>query len=68
MDNSNKISHDFNDESMEAKAIWFKSLSMTERIDLFCDFTDLALNFNPDLADKKDDQSFKGRIQIISNP
>jgi hypothetical protein len=44
------------------------SLSMTERIDFFCDYTDLALNFNPDLADKKDDQSFKGRIQIISNP
>jgi hypothetical protein len=60
------ISHDREDESIEAKARWFQSLSLKERMDLFCSFTDLALAVNPGLADRKDAQPVEGRIQVLS--
>ena len=46
-----QISHDFNDESIEAKVRWFSSLSMEERMTLLCEFTDLALSLNPNIGD-----------------
>lgn len=63
---SNKVSHDREDESMEAKTRWFKSLSLPERMEMLCSFTDLALTLNPQLPNRKDAQQTKGRIQIIS--
>jgi hypothetical protein len=60
------ISHDREDESIEAKARWFQSLSLKERMDLFCSFTDLALAVNPGLADRKDAQPVEGRVQVLS--
>ena len=38
---------------MEAKARWFQSLSMAERMEVFCSFTDLALSVNPHLKDRR---------------
>ncbi len=61
-----QISHDRNDESIEAKVLWFRSLSLSERMDVLCAFTDLALELNPQLPDKKCAQPTKGRIQILS--
>ena len=46
------ISHDRSDESPEAKARWFQSLTLAERMDIFCEMTDLALSIRPDLAEK----------------
>ena len=63
---SQTISHDRNDETIEAKTRWFKSLSLSERMEMLCSFVDLALTLNPELSDKKDAQQIKGRIQIIS--
>jgi hypothetical protein len=60
------VSHDRRDESPEAKARWFQSLSMTERMDLLCAFTDLALSVNPALQERKHAQPVAGRIQVIS--
>jgi hypothetical protein len=60
------ISHDRQDESIEAKARWFRSLSLEERMDLLCAFTDLALEVNPELAEKKYAQSPDGNIQVLS--
>jgi hypothetical protein len=37
------ISHNINEETLEAKAKWFSSLSYAERMDLLCEFTDLIL-------------------------
>lgn len=59
---------------MEAKTRWFKSLSMADRMEVFCSFTDLALSVNPHLlvrrrSDGKDRmhaQPIAGRIQILS--
>jgi len=60
------VTHDRGDESIEAKTRWFRSLPLSERMDMFCSFTDMALTLNPDLADKKDAQQTERRIRIIS--
>ena len=48
-----QISHNINDESMEAKVRWFRTLTLSEKMDMLCEFKDLALELNPDLAEKK---------------
>ncbi|MGD2100080.1 MAG: hypothetical protein PVG35_21090 [Desulfobacterales bacterium] len=62
----NAISHDINDETIEAKVRWFRALPLSERMELLCNFTDLALEKNPDLAGEKDAQPTKGRVRILS--
>ena len=61
-----KISHSRSEETIEAKVIWFRALSLSERMDMLCAFTDLALELNPQLPEKKYAQQTKGRIQILS--
>ncbi len=61
-----QISHDRNEESIESKVRWFKSLSINERMDMLCSFTDIALTLNPKILEKKNAQQIKGRVQIIS--
>ena len=63
---NSQISHDRSDETIEAKVMWFRSLSLSERMDMLCAYTDLALELNPQLPDKKYAQQTKGRIQILS--
>ena len=60
------IGHDREQESMEAKTRWFRSLSMAERMEVFCSFTDLALSVNPRLKDRTHAQPVVGRIQVLS--
>jgi len=60
------ISHDRKEESAEAKARWFQSLSLSERMEVFCSFTDLALMANPSLQERKHAQPVTGRIQVLS--
>ena len=60
------VQHDRNTESIEAKARWFQSLSLAERMDIFCEFTELALSVHPELKDKKYVKPIAGRIQILS--
>ncbi len=66
MDLNQTVSHSRDEETIEAKARWFQSLSIEERVDIFCSLTDLALEVNPDLMDKKDAQPIPGRVQVIS--
>ena len=61
-----KISHNRSDETIEAKVEWFRSLSLSERMDLLCSFTELALSLNPGILEKKDAQPIKGRIRVLS--
>ena len=63
---SGSISHDRHDETPEAKARWFRSLSMSDRMEMLCSFTDLALSVNPSLQERKHAQPIAGRIQVIS--
>jgi hypothetical protein len=43
------ISHDIIEETIEAKVRWFRSLPLSERMDMLFNFIDLALELNPDL-------------------
>lgn len=61
-----KISHNRDDESIEAKVEWFRSLSIEERMDMLCYYTDLVLTLNPEIVERKDDQPFNRRIQVLS--
>ncbi len=63
---NSQISHDRNDETIEAKVKWFRTLNLSERMDMLCAFTDLALELNPQLPNKKYAQQTKRRIQILS--
>jgi hypothetical protein len=60
-----KISHDRQEETPEAKARWFQSLSIQERQDLLCYYTDLVLEINPRVAQKKNAQPVAGRIRVL---
>jgi hypothetical protein len=60
------ISHDWQGETPEAKARWFQSLSLSERMELLCLFTDLILAANPKIAERKVAQPITGRIQVLS--
>lgn len=62
------VSHGREEETPEAKARWFQSLPLAERMRLFCEFTDLALAANPGLADSKDAQPIEGRVQVLRAP
>ena len=61
-----KISHKRSDETIEAKVKWFRTLNLSERMEMLCTYTDLALELNPQLPDKKYAQQAKKRIQILS--
>jgi hypothetical protein len=60
------ISHDIRDESMEAKARWFQSLSLEARMDVFVAFTNLILENNPDIVKKKPLPRASDRVRVIS--
>lgn len=61
------ISHDRREETPEAKARWFQSLSLSERMDVFCAFTDLILSVNPKIVERKPDaQPASGRVLIVT--
>lgn len=60
------ISHDIRDESLEAKARWFQSLALEERMDVFVAFTNLILENNPDVVKQKYVRPASERIRVIS--
>ncbi len=66
MEQSHSVTHDRDEESMEAKARWFQSLSLSDRMDMLCAFTDLALSVNPTLQERKHAQPVAGRVQVLS--
>lgn len=66
MQTNGSVSHDRNQETPESKARWFRSLSMNERMELLCDFTDLALSVTPSLMERKNAQPLTGSFQVIA--
>lgn len=60
------VSHDFEGETLEAKARWFQSLTVEERMDVFVSFTNLILENNPDILKQKYVRPASERIRIIS--
>jgi hypothetical protein len=63
---NNGIAHDRREETPEAKARWFRSLPLSERMEMLCSFTDLALTITPTLQERKHVKPIAGRIQILS--
>ena len=61
-----EVVHTRQEEEPEAKARWFQSLTLSERMEMLCSFTDLILANNPTVADTKDDQSASRRVRVIS--
>jgi hypothetical protein len=60
------VSHSFADESLAAKARWFQSLSLEERMNVFVEFTKLILENNPEIAKKKHARPASDRIRVLS--
>lgn len=61
-----KISHSRMEESPEAKAKWFGSLTLAERMEMLCAFTDLVLENNPEIVDqKRDAEPSSVRIRVL---
>jgi len=60
------VSHNREEETIEAKARWFQSLSLDERIELLCQYTDMILAVNPRIVEQKDAQSVRGRVRVLS--
>ena len=62
------ISYGLRNESPEAKARWFQSLSVEERMAYLDAFTEMALSVNPDLPDKKHAVPIPGRVRVLTLP
>ena len=62
------VSHDFAEETQEAKARWFQSLSLKERMEMLCSFTDMILSVNPQIVEQKDAEPVAGRVLVLSQP
>jgi hypothetical protein len=61
------ISHDREEETPQAKARWFQSLTLAERMDYLCAITDLVLENNPKVAERRNAQSTSGRVRVLTN-
>ena len=60
------VSHSRQAETLEAKARWFQSLPLSERMELLCSFTDMILDNNPQIVNQKDAQPTSGRVRVLS--
>ena len=60
------ISHSRQAETALAKARWFQSLSLSERMEMLCAFTDLILDNNPQIVEQKRAEPVAGRVRVLS--
>ena len=60
------VTHDRTEETIEAKTIWFRSLTLAERMDMLCAFTELLLITNPKIAEQRNAQPIEGRILVLT--
>ena len=61
-----EISHKREEETIEAKTRWYRSLPLTQRMEILCSFTDLILSVNPKIVDKRDVKQAKKGFLILS--
>jgi hypothetical protein len=55
-------------ETIQAKALWFKSLTVEERLDIFCEITEMALALHPELAQGTHVTPLPANTQVIRLP
>jgi hypothetical protein len=59
------VTHDRQEETIEAKTLWFRSLSLAERMDMLCAFTELLLLTNPKIVEQRNAQPVEGRVLVL---
>ncbi|MFB3894122.1 MAG: hypothetical protein ACE15C_19130 [Phycisphaerae bacterium] len=62
------VSHDWSEETPEAKAQWFQSLTVEKRMAIFTEITEMALAINPDVTKKKSvtyRELAEGKVRIL---
>ena len=59
------ISHSWAEETPEAKARWFQTLTLEERMDYLVEMTELILQNNPSIVDQRDAPATQGRIRVL---
>lgn len=59
------VSHSREQESPIEKARWFQSLSLTERMELLCWFTEMILSANPQIVEQRDAEPVAGRVLVL---
>jgi hypothetical protein len=64
----NQITHTRQEETPEAKARWFQSLTLNERAELLVTYTDLILEANPHIVERKLAKPVEGHIRVVSKP
>jgi hypothetical protein len=52
----------------ESKTLWFRSLTLVERKDRLCVFTEMLLSTNPQIVEQRDAQPVEGRIRVLEMP
>lgn len=52
-------------ETSEAKARWFQSLSVAERMELLCAYTDLIFENNPHVREERNAQPTSRSLQVL---
>lgn len=52
-------------ETSEAKARWFQSLSVAERMELLCAYTDLILQNNPRVGERRNAQPTSPGVCVL---
>jgi len=61
------VTHNRGEETTEAKALWFQSLTLAERMEMLCLFTDLILENNPKVVELKEDvKPASGRVRVLT--
>jgi len=60
-----RVSYDRREEAIESKARWFKSLSVEQRMNVFVAVTNLILENDPDIANRKSVPA-SARVRVIS--
>jgi hypothetical protein len=60
------VTHDRAEETIEAKALWFQSLTLIERMEMLCTFTELLLMTNPEIVEQRNAQPVEGRILVLT--
>lgn len=60
------VTHDRAEESIESKTLWFRSLTVIERMDMLCAFTELLLMTNPKIVEQKNAEPIEGRVLVLT--
>ena len=60
------VTHDRQEETIEAKVLWFRWLTLTERMDMLCAFTELLLMTNPKIVEQRNAQPIEGRVLVLT--